>query len=41
MSGCSSLLVLIGICCLVFGWPWGAVVGAILLLAGVIAGKGK
>jgi hypothetical protein len=35
--GC--LLVVVGALCLVFGWPWGALVGAILILAGVILWK--
>lgn len=35
--GC--LLVVVGVLCLIFGWPWGALVGAILILAGVIVWK--
>ena len=35
--GC--LLVIVGGLCLIFGWPWGALVGAILILAGVIVWK--
>jgi hypothetical protein len=34
---CGCLLIAIGLVCLVFGFPWGALVGAILVLAGVIA----
>lgn len=37
--GC--LLIVVGVLCLVFGFPWGALVGAILILAGVIACKSE
>ena len=39
--GCGYLLIAVGVLCLVFGFPWGALVGAILILAGVIASKNK
>ena len=38
-AGMGCLLVVLGILCLIFGWPWGALVGAILILAGVILHK--
>jgi hypothetical protein len=37
--GCGCLLICVGILCLFFGWPWGPLIGAILILAGVIACK--
>jgi hypothetical protein len=39
--GCGCLLIGVGVLCLVAGWPWGALVGAILILAGVIAAKSE
>ena len=32
--GC--LFIVVGIACLIFAWPWGALVGAILILAGAV-----
>jgi hypothetical protein len=39
---CGCLLIGVGLVCLVFGFPWGALIGALLLLAGaVLVKKGK
>ncbi len=38
---CGCLLIGTGLLCLLFGWPWGPLVGAILILAGVIASKSE
>jgi hypothetical protein len=37
---CGCILIGLGLACLFFGFPWGALVGAILILAGVIARHG-
>jgi hypothetical protein len=39
--GYAWLLIGIGVLCLVFGFPWGSLVGAVFILAGVIAWRKK